>query len=463
MSRLNMKALEAKIGYPPRLGYRAADIEEQLARNLDARRAADDWLVLNGIPRTAAAKAFASSVAKAYSNAAYLGQWRARVNPKWSAALEALDEVDDELLTEVPVVDPPTNRAEAEASPTINGIDTKLGELHGSQLEHLIARAAEAVIPPRLVHAEKRLAAQLDDKIKNAKLTLSDEAKESIRALAREAGRTEIERLMPPKRLEIVDTGRNITVDLGIQHELFPILLRAAQARNSDGNRLNILLSGPAGTGKTTAGRMIAKALSLPFGSDSSLDADYKVVGHNDVNGKPVRTEFWRIWTQGGVYVADEIDNWNASALTALNPAFGNGWITFPDGIAERHKDCIIIACANTWGLGATSDYVGRTRLDAASIDRLQPKIFWGTDEKLEMAIAKHEAGVEGEAWCRKVQEARRSAQRQGLKVLITPRATFTGIALMAQGFTEPEIIRMTITASLSPEQAKAIGFGGAS
>jgi len=229
------------------------------------------------------------------------------------------------------------------------------------------------------------------------------------------------------------------------------------QAKDHRGFRLNIWLTGPTGSGKTTAAENVAKALSLPFGTDGSLDADYKVLGFRDANGNVISTQFLDIYENGGVYVADEIDNWLPSALLSLNAALANGYCTSPRGLIRRHPDACVIACANTWGLGATNEYVGRAKQDAASLDRFQPKIDWPVDERLEAALAEAQDPAVGPEWHKTVLEARRKAAAQGLRIIISPRATFAGIALLAAGFTEADVIAMTIAAGLSPEQQRAI------
>ena len=62
-------------------------------------------------------------------------------------------------------------------------------------------------------------------------------------------------------------------------------------------------------------------------------------------------------------------------------------------------------------------------------------------------------------AWHNVVATARRKIMAQGLKIIISPRATFTGIALLASGFTADEVVDMTIAAGLSKEQKQAIGL----
>lgn len=155
----------------------------------------------------------------------------------------------------------------------------------------------------------------------------------------------------------------------------------------------------------------------------------------------------------------DEIDNFSPSALLAINMATANSFCQFPHGIFKRHPDCIIIAAANTWGQGATNDYVGRNKLDAATLDRFQPKLDWPYDHKLEQAIAVKQDPDLGPQWFNLIETARSAVKRQGLKIIISPRATFGGIGLLQQGFTVQEVVDMTIAAGLAPEQKQAIGL----
>jgi MoxR-like ATPase len=300
----------------------------------------------------------------------------------------------------------------------------------------------------------------IQQELRSTKLEFSDETKQKVAELAANVARATIEALAPPRRVEIKHPSGSI-VNVGLQHEKFDILVRALSARDHRGNRLNIWLTGPTGSGKTTAAENAAKALELPFASDGSLDADYKVLGFRDANGNVVGTEFLRVFASGGIYVADEIDNWLPSALLTLNAALANGWISTPSGMIQRNSDFACVACGNTWGQGATADYIGRTKLDAASLDRFQPKIYWPIDERLELAIATESGGTAGVSWCRQVQTYRARALNQGLKIIISPRATFSGIALLASGFSVSEITDLTVAAGLSPEQRKSLEIAG--
>lgn len=504
-----IEMVEAAIGFPP--GTRL-----DLSFVISQRRNLQSWLMLRGISFRGASKAQAESLVNAYASERYFQTWLASDQKKnkqknisgldWGSSDNALglsakistaeeqyhafcraieaakkieaieiarvegisddgsvpalkaarDYVEDIIgsrMSEVPAF--PEWLAQIKALKR-SGIDAPPAPQSEDKVEltkYQTANAADEVISSKLTALEQKLSTELDAKLRTSKLELSDAAKTEMRALITSTTKDVLANLLP-QQIEIKRPSGEI-IPMGLQHECFPKLLRAFSARNHRNQRMNIWLTGPTGSGKTSACEAGAKALGLPFGFDSSLDTDYKVNGFTDANGNVVGTEFIRIYRDGGVYVADEIDNWLASALIALNAPLANGYMSTPGGIIQRHPDCIIVACANTWGLGATNDYVGRSKLDAASLDRFRPKIDWPYDEKMEMAIARQK---QGEEWCLMVQRLRRAAKAQGLQIIISPRATFDGIGLLEAGFPWKEVVEMCITAGLKPEQIKALG-----
>lgn len=454
----NLNSLQAKIGFEPvpdsklalehRFETLPVNDQRQLRENIKL------WLTKQGIPHKSMQASLDSSLIKGYCIKAYLVQWRNRANPSFALLGGDDDEADA------------SDEAEVKAEPTAT-IDAKM-------IEALVADLVQRHIG-------------------QTKLTLDDGAKAQIRALAQTTAASTIAELMPPRTIEVKDMARGEVITLGHQHKMFPKLLKAMQARCQRGFRLNIWLTGPTGSGKTSAAEASAKALfagkrpdadllerygltesdidaisikgsatekldKVHFGADGSLDADYKVLGYKDGNGHFHWTTFLKCFAFGYPYCADEIDNWLPSALLSINAPLANGFVATPIGMVQRHPDFVCIACANTWGLGATNDYVGRSRLDAASLDRFQPKINWPYDEELEAALAMAQYGEAGKAWHRIVTSARAAAKLQGLKVIISPRATFGGIALLKAGFDVNEVADMTFLAGLSPEQVKAIG-----
>ena len=234
--------------------------------------------------------------------------------------------------------------------------------------------------------------------------------------------------------------------NLGVQHRNFPLLLTACNARMRSGHRLNIWLYGPAGTGKTTAAEVAAGALGLSFTYNGALDTRYDLIGFRTANGDVVRTPFRDAWENGGVYLFDEIDASNPGALLALNGALANGNCPFPDGMVPRHKDCVIIAGANTTGAGATLEYVGRMKQDATLTDRFV-YLDWPLDEALEAALCADAA------WLERIRALRDRVKARNIKgMAVTPRATLFGEALIAAGLDRQTVEAMTVRKGATAE-----------
>jgi hypothetical protein len=250
--------------------------------------------------------------------------------------------------------------------------------------------------------------------------------------------------MLKATKVVVEDKTSGEVKDLGLQHELFPELFEYVKAG------VHVWLTGPAGSGKTTAVEKIAEALARKFYHVGAMDNEYKLMGFIDAQGRVVSTVFREWWESGGVICLDEIDSWLPAATLALNGALANGHCTFPDGMKPRHPDCVIVACANTWGLGATNDYVGRMKQDAAFIDRFV-QMDWPYDEAFELALAGNPA------WAKRVQHLRKNAKAKGLKVIISPRASIQGAKLLAAGIAQDKVERVAVRKGMTNEQWEAI------
>jgi hypothetical protein len=264
-----------------------------------------------------------------------------------------------------------------------------------------------------------------------------------VRAIVDDAIADAVKRLV--NRIEVKQPDLP-AVDVGIQHKHFETLLKACNARQADGHRLNVWLVGPAGSGKTTAAKMVAKALGMTFTFNGAISTEFQLTGFKSASGEYQRTPFRDAWEHGGIYLFDEVDSSNPAAVMPFNAALANGCYAFPDRLVERHPDCIVIAGANTSGNGATHEYVGRMKQDKAFLDRFV-EIDWPVDEKLEAAV------VPNEAWVLRVQGVRKRAAARGIKGhMITPRASTYGAALLAAGLPMDMVERMTLKKGLADD-----------
>lgn len=252
-------------------------------------------------------------------------------------------------------------------------------------------------------------------------------------------------------RIELTRTnGETITVE-GHKHAKFETLLRAMSARMANGRHPNIMIVGPTGSGKTHGVEQATAALGKPFFSNGAISMDHQLIGFKDAGGNYHPTALRDAFGIGATYLFDEIDSSDNSPLLALAGALANSGFRFPDVFVDRHLDCNIIACANTWGLGGNADFVGRNKLDGAIRSRFPIRIYWDYDEKLERDIC-------GNAeWAIRVQKARANARRAGLKVIIDPRMSQAGAALIASGLSFNDAASLTYLADLSDDQRRIV------
>lgn len=256
---------------------------------------------------------------------------------------------------------------------------------------------------------------------------------------------------VPAVRYEVKGFDGKVRSLDGHKHPRFSALLKAATSRMANGYAPNVWIAGPAGSGKTHGGHMLADSLGASFHLNGAISMPHELLGFIDAGGKYHGTPFRQAYEFGGVYMFDEVDGSDNAALLALNAALANGHCAFPDASVVRHKDCIILASANTWGLGATAEYVGRTKIDAAFMSRFPVRLAWDYDVALEIAISGNAT------FARRVIAARERAKAAGLKVLIDPRASQAGAALIANGMSETEAADFTYLANLTTEQRRIV------
>ena len=245
--------------------------------------------------------------------------------------------------------------------------------------------------------------------------------------------------------IDLTAPGVTLSGD-AVMHHKFPLLAAAVAAR------VNVMLVGPAGSGKTTAAVKAAQALGLPFYGTGAINSEYKLTGFIDAQGRIVSTAFRKAFEHGGVFLFDEIDASLPGALLAFNAALANDWMDFPDANVKRHEDFRVIAGANTFGTGADRQYVGRNQLDAASLDRYAV-IDWNYDEALEASLLglpapkgapvpasilpREEEEVRGLAarWIDRVRKIRGAVSDLKVRHVVSPRATINGTKLLAAGW----------------------------
>jgi cobaltochelatase CobS len=245
-----------------------------------------------------------------------------------------------------------------------------------------------------------------------------------------------------PSVIEVRGPAASVTIE-GRQHPVFETVCKLIAAR------CDLWLVGPAGSGKSTVAINAAKALGMSVYMTGAIMSKYDLIGFRSPNGDEatLRTPFRDAFEHGGVFILDDTDRSDAKALAAFNGAIANRRYAFPDREVEAHPDFVIVATANTWGTGASAEYVGAGRMDAATLDRFV-QIEVGYDEQLERDIA----GAEYADWCRFVQRVRKACGELGIKRIVSPRATIKGAKALGAGLPRDQVERLVLFGGLDRE-----------
>lgn len=252
-----------------------------------------------------------------------------------------------------------------------------------------------------------------------------------------------------PTITNITLSGGTTKAITGRTHNMFEKVLRVVDAG------LAPWLTGGAGVGKSILASQVAESLGLSFYPESfcSQSSKSEMKGYNTANGIYSSVDFRKAFEQGGVYLLDEVDAANPNILLVLNGALSNGIMGFPDGVVRKHPKFVAIAAANTYGNGATAEYVGRQVIDGSTLDRFV-KLDIGIDEKLESGVCNDisSEAVMVERWITIVRAARANVIKDGLKVIVSPRASYHGVRLLEAGFSYKETVGMTFGSGCKPE-----------
>jgi hypothetical protein len=240
-----------------------------------------------------------------------------------------------------------------------------------------------------------------------------------------------------PRKVTIKAPTATNPVTIDHQHKNFIKLVKLCELRH------NVMLTGEAGSGKTTAAIDAAKVLELKSYVMSMNEeiGRHQIEGYTDANGNFVDTPLYKAFKYGGVLCVDEFDRSNENGATVLNALSANDQYTFPNGEnVSRHEDFILIATGNTYGRGADGVYVGANQLDGATLDRFT-QLEWDIDDKFEESIA------EDHEWMRKVQATRKAVQSFNgqIKLVVSMRATIKGAQMLSAGFKEKEVFESLI------------------
>ena len=228
-------------------------------------------------------------------------------------------------------------------------------------------------------------------------------------------------------------------------------------------------LVGPTGTGKSTLAKSACRKLfdlkadeepvtsgkyaQISFSPDTTSG---EMIGRSDVNGQFHESEIVRVFRDGGFILFDEIDDADASMLIKVNTALANGYLATPNGMVMRNKNTYIVCAANTYGTGPDAMYVGRTRLDAATLDRFcLSTVYVDYDVMLEDSIAS-KLSYDDHYWLTAYTNAVRTAiSKHKLRRACSTRFVINAVAHLMAGKTRSWVKDRFLSGWTTSEKAK--------
>jgi len=241
-----------------------------------------------------------------------------------------------------------------------------------------------------------------------------------------------------------VPTDPNI---LKHKHQKFEEVLTDIKCGNSP------MLIGPAGSGKSTLLEQVACEMHLPYYAMSVNEqtSEYNIIGYNNANGQYVGTAFRDAFEFGGIFSFEEIDAANPNVFTVINNAMSQGNYLFPDRkFIKKHPEFHIVASANTFGAGASMQYIGRNRMDAATIDRFS-YVYTDYDENLEQQLCCVPQ------WCDYVHQIRKYTREFNIPIVVSTRAIISGAKLVNAGMPVDDVCEKLIWRGLPQSDIEKI------
>jgi hypothetical protein len=247
-----------------------------------------------------------------------------------------------------------------------------------------------------------------------------------------------------PKTITVKNPETKSTVKIDNPHPLFETVFMYVSVG------LPVALVGPAGCGKSYLTAQLAKALELDYYTNGAMLTKFDIIGYEDQAGNYHSTPAADAYINGGLHVFDELDASSPEAVVAFNGMTdGQDFYTFPHGMKERHVQYRAIACMNTWGNGASSEYVGRFRQDAAAMNRF---LRVSLDYSRELEGKLFDADITERGW-----KLRDACEALGIKHVVSTRTLDYATRMRAAGASRSQIDSHCLFAGLTDDTIKQL------
>ena len=215
--------------------------------------------------------------------------------------------------------------------------------------------------------------------------------------------------------------------------------------------KVNTMMIGPTGTGKTELVMLAAKSMGLPchiFDMGSMYDPISGMLGVHRLQkgGESVfdYAEFTKAVSQPGIVLLDELSRAPVTTLNILFPCLDSRK-TLPvemaggDGLRaiKVHPDCVFFATAN---IGA--EYTGTMSMDRALVDRFMSLEldYVPMNEEMKVLMSRYNINAtDGKNVCKTAEEIRNLAKKQEISTPVSTRHTMSVAALVQDGWSALE------------------------
>ena len=219
--------------------------------------------------------------------------------------------------------------------------------------------------------------------------------------------------------------------------------------------KVNTMMIGPTGTGKTELVMLAAKSMGLPchiFDMGSMYDPISGMLGVHRLQkgGESVfdYAEFTRAVSQPGIVLLDELSRAPVTTLNILFPCLDSRK-TLPVEMAggddlraiKVHPDCVFFATAN---IGA--EYTGTMSMDRALVDRFMSLEldYVPMNEEMKVLMSRYNINAtDAKNVCKTAEEIRNLAKKQEISTPVSTRHTMSVAALVQDGWSALEAMEM--------------------